>query len=277
MTEGRERRAIALPPAVLLDLDGTLYVGARPIPGAVEAVARLRAAGIPLRAVTNSTRRSRGQLAAKLRAMGFAFEAEEVFNAPAAAAAWLRERRMRRVVALVARGAREEFAGFELDGARADAGEPAEAVVVGDMGDELSFAALNRGFRALHGGAALVACQKNRYWQEEEGLTLDAGPLVAALEYAAGVVAAVVGKPDPEFFRMALRSVPGPAPGASPPPGVLMVGDDLDADVGGAQAAGLHGVLVRTGKFRPADLDGSPVKPDLQLDSIASLPEALGL
>lgn len=263
------------PAAVLLDLDGTLYVGGEPIAGAREAVERLRRARIPLRVVTNSTRRSRAQLAAHLRALGFAFEPEEIFNAPAAAAAWLRANDSRSVLPLLAREAWEDLAGLTIV---APPDSRPDAVVVGDMGDELTFAALNRAFRALLGGASLVACQRNRCWQEPDGLTLDAGPFVAALEYAAGVEGVVVGKPAQPFFRMAVASLENAGAGAIlAGETVLMVGDDLDSDVGGAQAADLRGVLVKTGKFRPSDFEGSNVVPDLTLDSIEQLPAALGL
>ena len=108
--------------------------------------------------------------------------------------------------------------------------------------------------------------QKNRYWRAKEGLTLDAGPFVAALEYASGKSATVVGKPEGEFFRLALQDM-GLEPGA-----VAMIGDDAETDVAGAQAAGLRGIQVRTGKYT----GGVQGTPDLTLESIAALPGALG-
>jgi HAD superfamily hydrolase (TIGR01458 family) len=116
-------------------------------------------------------------------------------------------------------------------------------------------------------GAQLLALQKNRYWRREDGLSLDAGPFVAALEYASGRSATVVGKPEREFFELALREL-GLAPHEA-----AMVGDDAEADVAGAQIAGLKGIQVRTGKYRP----GVEGRPDLVLESFAGLPEALGV
>jgi phospholysine phosphohistidine inorganic pyrophosphate phosphatase len=116
-------------------------------------------------------------------------------------------------------------------------------------------------------GADLIALQRNRYWRREDGLALDAGPFVAALEYASGRSATVVGKPEAGFFRLALEDL------GLGPHEVAMVGDDAEADVVGAQAAGLKGILVRTGKYRP-ETEG---RPDLVLESFAALPEALGL
>ena len=125
---------------------------------------------------------------------------------------------------------------------------------------------MNRAFHWLLDGADLVALQKNRYWKREGELVLDAGPFVAALEYAANVEATVVGKPSTAFFGLAVESV------WLRPEEVGMVGDDLVNDVGGAQAIGCRGVLVRTGKYRAGEEVGGAVTPDAVLESIAELP-----
>lgn len=246
----------------LFDLDGTLYVGDAPLPGAVAAVERLVEHGVPRRYLTNTTRFSRRELAARLRGMGFPIDTAEIFTAPLAAAAWLRERNIRRVALYLPEGTREDFAELEVGD------DSPEAVVVGDMGEAWDFAGLNRAFRQLLEGARLVALQKNRYWRTRDGLTLDAGPFVAALEYAARVEAEVVGKPSPAYFHLAADSM-GVDHAA-----VTVIGDDLLADVGGAQAAGMRGVLVRTGKFREEELATSPVRPDAVATTLA---EAIGL
>lgn len=257
--------------ALLLDLDGTLYVGDEPLPGVVEAVRALAARGVPLRYLTNTTRFPRRALAARLAAMGFPAREEELFTAPVAAARWLAERGMRRVALYVPEATLEDFAAFErADGARRGTGAAPDAVVVGDLGAGWSFAALNRAFRQLMDGATLVALQRNRYWLTGDGLTLDAGPFVAALEYASGREAVVVGKPSAAFFTLAAESL-GLAPAR-----VAVVGDDAEADVGGAQAAGLRGVLVRTGKFREDELARSGVRPDRVLNSAADVLALVG-
>lgn len=246
----------------LFDLDGTLYVGDAPLPGAVEAIQRLVEHDVPRRYLTNTTRFSRRELAARLRAMGFVIGPGELFTAPLAAAAWLRDRGLRRIALYLPESAREDFTGLEM------VDDAPEAVVVGDLGAEWDFGRLNRAFQQVLGGSRLVALQKNRYWRTAEGLTLDAGPFVAALEYAAGVEAAVVGKPRAAYFHLAAGSM------GLDPATVTVIGDDLAADVGGAQAAGMRGVLVRTGKFREEDLTTSPVRPD---KVAATLAEAIGL
>lgn len=241
----------------LFDLDGTLYVGDAPLPGAVEAIQRLVEDDVPRRYLTNTTRFSRRELAARLRAMGFAIEPGELFTAPLAAAAWLRDRGLRRIALYLPESTREDFTGLEM------VDDAPEAVVVGDLGAEWNFGRLNRAFQQVLGGSRLVALQKNRYWRMAEGLTLDAGPFVAALEYATGVEAEVVGKPSTAYFRLAADSM-GVEPAA-----ITVIGDDLVADVGGAQAAGMRGVLVRTGKFREEELAASAISPDVVAATLA--------
>jgi HAD superfamily hydrolase (TIGR01458 family) len=164
------------------------------------------------------------------------------------------------VFLLLAKDAHRDFAGLEITDQQPD------FVVMGDMGDEVNAALLNKAFRLILGGAELIALQKNRYWKTGEGLTLDAGPFVVALEYATGQQARVIGKPSPDFFRLALDDL-GVAPAR-----VAMIGDDIEVDVAGAQRAGLKGILVRTGKFRETDLQLG-IEPDGVIDSIADLVE----
>ena len=115
-----------------------------------------------------------------------------------------------------------------------------------------------------------MALQKNRYWRTPDGLSLDVGPVVAALEYASGRDAVVVGKPAPEFFATVLAGVGAAAAAA------VMVGDDVESDVGGAQRAGLTGILVRTGKYRADAVAASGIRPFATVDSIADVPPLLG-
>lgn len=241
---------------ILLDLDGTLYVGETPLPGAVETVRGLTERGVPRRYLTNTTRISRAALALRLQRMGFPIEVDEIFTAPRAAAAWLQHADVRRVALYLPEATREDFAALEVVEQRP------QAVVVGDLGEGWTFERLNTAFRQLQEGAQLVALQKNRYWLTAEGLSLDAGPFVAALEYATRTEAVVVGKPSRAFFAMAADSL------GMDPERITVVGDDVEADVGGALAAGMHGALVRTGKYRPDALERSGVRPDLVAASV---------
>ncbi len=244
--------------AFLIDLDGVLYNDNQPIPGAREAVAHLRARGIPFRFITNTTMRSRASLQRKLTGFGFEVSEGEIFSAPYAAAQYLRNQGRPRVFLLLKEDAHRDFAGLGITADHPD------FVVVGDMGEEYNFALLNRAFRLIMEGAEIIALQKNRYWRTADGLSLDAGPFVVALEYATGKQAAVVGKPTAAYFHLAVDDIGLPAEHTA------MIGDDVEVDVAGAQRAGLKGVLVKTGKFRENDLQLGIV-PDLVIDSIADL------
>ena len=244
---------------LLLDLDGTLYVGGALIPGAREALSHLEAAGVPYRYVTNTTRKSRREVVRGLRELGFAASKDIVFTPAIAANAFLKGRRCH---ALVAEALVEDLADVTLRGSDAP-----EYVLVGDLGRGFDYARLNTAFRHLMDGAELIALQRNRFWQEADGLSLDAGPFVAALEYASGKTATVVGKPEPAFFGAAVRDLGLEAKA------VAMVGDDPETDVAGAQAAGLRGIQVKTGKYRRR----STGEPDAEIEDVTRLPEIIGI
>jgi HAD superfamily hydrolase (TIGR01458 family) len=250
---------------ILLDLDGVVYVGDDLVPGATDAVAWLRESGVPHLFVTNTTSRPRSAIVSKLAGLGIEAEADQILTPAVAAVAWLRDSAAGRPALFVPEATADEFA--ELDPLPPQAESGAGAVVVGDLGDGWDFATLNRAFRLLMNDPRpnLVALGMTRYWRAPDGLRLDAGAFVGALEYATGRNAVVMGKPDPEFYRLAVRSL------GTTESEVVMVGDDIRTDVGGAQEAGLSGVLVRTGKFSAADLHGD-VRPHAVLDSIADLP-----
>jgi len=258
------------PHAFLLDLDGTLYTDAGPIPGAVEAMSRLKEARIPHRFVTNTSRRSRSAVVSRLRTLGFDVEAQDVFTAVLAGAETARRAGVQTVTPYVAEAALPDLGEFELVGGtsgRASIGYRPDAVVVGDLGVEWTYDLLNEAFRLLMEGAHLIALSRDRYFQRRDGLALDAGPFVSGLEYAAGVEARVAGKPSRGFFDGALASLGLDATAGT----VAMVGDDVWSDIRGGQSAGLAGWLVRTGKFRQEILEASGVTPDRILDSVVDV------
>jgi HAD superfamily hydrolase (TIGR01458 family) len=251
------------PEALLIDLDGVLYVEDEPIDGAVDAVASLRAEGLALRFVTNTTSRPRRGIVERLHRLGFDVDEAEVITPAALAVQVCVARDAHRVALLMNDAVKEDFAALE------EVDDDTDAVVVGDLGRDFTYDRLNAAFRLLTDGAELIALQKNRYWLTPDGLSLDVGPFVAALEYAARREAVVVGKPSRAFFETVLADV-GVEPGRA-----AMVGDDVESDVGGALRAGLAGVLVRTGKYREDAVATSGIEPTLTLDSIAALPNAL--
>lgn len=248
---------------VLLDIDGVLTVSWRPLPGAASAVAELRAAGLRLCFVTNTTSRSRRVLSATLASAGFEIVAEEILTAAAATGAYLRRTHPgARCYLLTSGDVAPDFQGITLTGP----GEPADVVVIGGAGVEFTYEALDHAFSLLQQGVPLVAMHRNLYWQTGDRLTLDSGAYILGLEQAAGAHATVIGKPARALYEEALIALDLPANR------VTMVGDDVEADVRGAKEAGLAAVLVRTGKFRQADLDRAGIVPDAVLGSVAELP-----
>ncbi len=227
----------------------------------------LRADGHRLRFVTNNTTRARGRLADDLRGLGVEVDAEELTTTPIAAA---RQLSGQRVLALTMEAVREDLAGqVELVERGADVVLLGGADESAESGRVFSYENLNRAFAELEAGARLVCLHKNRWWQTSRGPLLDSGAFVAGLEYAAGIDAEVVGKPTRAYFEAALADLD-----ASPAEAV-MVGDDVEADIGGAKAAGLRAVLVRTGKFREETLAAADPKPDGVVASIADVPAFL--
>lgn len=251
---------------VLFDMDGVIYNESAPIPGAAEAVRWAVSQGIPHLFVTNTTSKGRKALVEKLHSMGIETGPSGILTPCVAASEWLRTQPSGAVALFVRGAAHEEFQDLSLLSESAETG--AAYVVIGDLGHHWDFKTLNRAFRLLHyqPDARLIALGMTRYWQTAEGVSLDVAPFVAALEHATGRRAQVFGKPAEAFFSAAARQL-GLARNE-----IVMVGDDINADIGGAQAAGLRGALVQTGKFRAADLEG-PVKPDVVLASVAGLPE----
>lgn len=250
--------------ALLLDLDGVFYVGDQQVPGADATVRWLADARVPHLFVTNTTSRPRQALVEKLQAFGIVVSDEEILTPAIAAAAWLRQQRLRRLAAYVPGATLEEFREFELIERSSRA--PVDAVVVGDLGTEWDFWTLNDAFNQLmqEPQPYLVALGMTRFWRASDRLRLDTAPFVMALSHASGADPIVLGKPAAAFFASALELL------GTPPDQTVMVGDDLDADVRGAQKAGLRGILVRTGKYTTDHTD--EVQPDAVIDSIADLP-----
>lgn len=244
---------------VLLDLGGVVYTGDAPLPGALDAISRLRAGGTPLRFATNVTSRSRRSLLEKLHGMGLDVAQDELLMPAIAARAWLEAQNLTPYL-LVAPALQEDFAGLPEG--------PPNAVVVGDAKDGFTYAALNTAFRLLIDRAPLIALAGNRHYRDADGsLSLDAGAFVKALEYAAGVEALMLGKPAAGFFEAGAASL------GLPPQDVVMVGDDAEFDVAAAISAGLSGILLKTGKYLPGAENKVSPPPTAVLADLAAAAE----
>jgi len=249
--------------AVLFDLDGVLYIGDRMIPGAAQSVQRILDLNLPVAGLTNTTTQPKSAIAEKLAGFGIPIHAPDIYT-PAALAVqaigtcsaklYMRE-------ALL-----EDFQSIRMDNDNPD------FIVMGDLGGAgYTPDLLHDIFNAVMGGTTLLALHKNRFWQKPDGLHLDIGPFVAAIEYATGKDAIVLGKPSRDFFHGVCNAI------NTKPQQALMIGDDIESDIGGAHDAGLKTALVQTGKYRADFVNATGIKADLVLPSIADLPDALNL
>jgi HAD superfamily hydrolase (TIGR01450 family) len=269
--------------AFVLDADGVLMYRGSPIPGSAEAVVELRRRGIPYRVLTNFSSAHRSSLAVAFgEATGIEVDSAEIITAASAAAAYTAQHHGGKpILVLAAADARREWAGqdvvhLEDADARTD---PVAAVVIGDAGDDLSYRNLDIAFRQLRSGAEFVAMHRNPWWVTPKGFTLDAGAIVAGLEFALGRRAVISGKPSAVVFRQALGELRADVAGSGGPrlraADVAMVGDDPRADVAAARRAGLRGVLVLTGKVTAEEAFASRVHIDAIAPSLSEVVAAL--
>ena len=251
---------------ILFDLDGVIYQGDSLISGAKESINLLRQNNIPCRFITNTTRMTKKNLVTKLQAMGLTLEVNEVFAAPHAAVEYCKNMKYTTIDLVVPDNEMEEdFIDFDLHA------ENPQAIVLGDMGNLFTFDLLNALFKKILNGAEIVAMHKNKYWHSGNGLTLDLGAFVTALEFATEKEAVVIGKPNPHLFQLAVK------PWGLSFQSIYMVGDDIVGDIGGANNVGMQSILVKTGKYREESLSRSEITPDFIINSVADLPELLQL
>ena len=250
--------------AILFDLDGVLYQGDTVIGGAAKAVAWFVNNNIPHLFLTNTTSKPRSALVEKLSGFGITTTSEQFLTPPLAAVQLLKSQQRHRLALFIPKVTHDEFSAFEI----IESGdEPVDAVIIGDLAEGWDFSKLNGAFRLLMNNpdAILLALGMTRYWRAHDGLQLDVGPFVKALEYASGRTPVVTGKPAPGFYQAAVELLGVDS-------AVYMIGDDIVGDIEAAQQVGLHGLLVRTGKFRESDLD-SAITPDAIINSVADLPD----
>ena len=247
------------PKAFLIDMDGTLYFKGAPCPGAIETVNYLRQEKYQLRFLTNTTAKTPKMLHAQMRALGFDIYEEEIFNATYACLLYLRSQPKARCHFMVDDAIKAFFEDIPIDD------DAPDFVVVGDYREGFDFGALNHAFRLLVDGAELIALQKGLYWFSPEGIRLDCGAFVTLLEAAAGKTATIMGKPSEAFFKTVLYHL------QLTPKDVIVVGDDITTDIVGAESMKMRSVLVKTGKFKPDQLENPVAKPTWVLNSISEL------
>ena len=245
---------------VLCDLDGVIWLEEEPYPGAADVIRYIKEElKLPCRFVTNTTTRSLDTLHRKALRLGMPVERDELVTPPRLGAAYLRRFGKPSVFLVTREDTKADFAEFPQSDTAPD------WVVIGNYDDGWDYALIDRVFNFLLNGAKLLAMHRQRYWQTARGLQVDIGCFVTGLEYSAGVKAIVIGKPEPLFFQTALEEM-GVAPERA-----IMIGDDIESDIGGSQSAGARGILLRTGKYREELIARSIVKPYRVIDSIADL------
>ncbi|MBE7381677.1 MAG: TIGR01458 family HAD-type hydrolase [Leptolyngbya sp. SIO1E4] len=244
---------------LLLDLNGVFYVAHRTLPGTMEAIAAIQKSGLPYRYATNNTTQSTQTMSQSLKAMDLPIEPSEIISAAYAAVLHLRKMGTPTIYPLLTEDAQQDFAEFPMSETQAD------VIVLGDMGDAWDYRLMNRAFRLMMQGARLIALHRGKFWQWEAGLQLDIGAFVAGLEYATDQQAIVAGKPNSFFFQNAIADLELPAAQ------IAMIGDDIEADVAGAQAVGMKGILVKSGKYRPHLVEQLAVKPDAEITGVAEI------
>lgn len=254
----------------LIDLSGTIHIEDQAIPGAIEAIRKLRDSGINVKFATNTTKESRTRLCRRLQAIGFDVDEGQIFTSLTASRDYIVEHQLNPYL-LVDDAALPDF---ETYFPTVTSPDEANAVLVALAPDKFDYEHLNHAARVLKRGCPLIAIHKGRYYRTKGGLSLGPGPFVSALEFAMDCKAMVVGKPNPQFFLQAISEF------GSRPEDCVVVGDDVRDDVLGGQSAGFRGILVKTGKYREGDERGALVEgqtrvPDLVCSSIVEAVDAI--
>jgi HAD superfamily hydrolase (TIGR01458 family) len=245
---------------LLIDIDGVLYIDKSRIPGSTKAIQYLQKKKIPFLLTTNTTRKSRYSLQNNLSYLGFRVELDQIYSATFAARQWLTEHNAETIYLFLRGDGYREFKDFKVT-----ANKP-EYIIIGDMGEDITYEKLNHAFQLIMDGTKILALQKNRYWKKGNSLVIDAGAVVAALEYATKKRAKVIGKPSRDFFKHASQTL------GLNPENIAIIGDDLETDIKGGEQMGFFTIGVQTGKSTESDVKKSKFKPNILLPSIADLP-----
>ena len=266
---------------VLFDIDGVLVTSWQPIAGAAEAVRALAESQIACSYLTNTTTRTRAQIADALGQAGMAVRADEVITSAVLTADFVRSRYPDARCFLVNSGdIAEDLAGIDIVGSTQFSGpktpDTPDVILLGGAGPEYSHLTLSWVYDWMARGVPVVAMHRSTSWTTTDGLRIDTGLYLIGMEEASGRKATAVGKPAPAGFLAAAARLGVDAEQ------MYMIGDDLNNDVLAAQVVGMTGVLVRTGKFRQDTLDRwaadeFAMQPNHVIDSVADLPALLEL
>ena len=250
--------------ALLIDLEGVLYSDNKLTPGSIEVIKELKKNSLKLRFLTNTTTAPRKIIFNKLYDFGFDIEEKEIFTPIIATKNYLRDNRVKRIALITNIEIIEEFNDYEITQ------KNPEAVIMGDIYKNFKWDILDRIFKLVYlQNAALIALHQNKYSMRDGEVSLDLGPFVKAIEYSSGKKSILMGKPEKNFFDLAVKDL------NINNENILMIGDDISSDIEGSINANLKAIQVKTGKFQEKDLK-YPTQPNYRLNSITELPKLLG-
>ncbi len=246
--------------ALLIDLEGVLYSDNQLITGSIDVIKELKKKGIKLRFLTNTTTAPRKIILDKLINFGFDVQENEIFTPIIATKNYLRDNAVKKISLVTNIEIIEEFNEYEITQ------KDPKAVIMGDIHKNFNWEILDQIFKLVYvNNAALIALHQNKYCIREGKVSLDLGPFVKAVEYASNKKSILMGKPEKNFFEMAIKDM------EISKDAVLMIGDDIISDIKGAKDFGIKTIQVKTGKFQLEDCSDKFLQPDKRIDSIADL------
>jgi len=246
---------------ILIDFDGVIRLGNNPAPDAGEFLNFILEHNIPSYIISNST------LKTGKGTTQFLVDNELPSGVPAMTAtdATLHyvDEHYKKVSVYCVDEIKQLFSNY-LDN------ENSEAIIIGDNGEQWDFQMMNEIFNKVYNSVDFVAMHKNKFWSPKGKLSLDAGAFINAIEYASGKSAILIGKPSPIYFHSALELL-GLPKGSD----FIMIGDDIDSDIVGAQQAGGKGILIYTGKTEYPLNDDEKIKPDFEAQNLMDVIEII--
>ena len=249
---------------LLIDLEGVLYSDNKLIPGSIDVIKKLRKHNLKLRFLTNTTTTPRNLIFNKLQDFGFNIQEEEIFTPIIATKNYLRDNKVKKIALVTNIEIIEEFNDYEITQKNPD------VVIMGDIYKDFKWEILDRIFKLVYiENSALIALHQNKYCIRDNKISLDLGPFVKAIEYSSGKKSILMGKPEKNFFDLAVKDLD------IIKDNILMIGDDITSDIEGSINANLKAIQVKTGKFQEKDLKHS-TQPHYRIDSINYLPKLLG-
>ena len=245
---------------LLIDLEGVLYNDNQLIPGSIDVIKELKRVGLKLRFLTNTTTAPRKKILEKLLNFGFDIEEKEIFTPIIATKNYLRDNNVKKISLVTNIEIIEEFKEYEITQ------KDPEAIIMGDIYKNFNWDILDRIFKLVYiNNAALIALHQNKYCMRDSQVSLDLGPFVRAIEYASNKKSILMGKPEKNFFDLAIKDM------EISKEAVFMIGDDIISDIKGAKDFGIKAIQVKTGKYQKEDCSDKFTQPDLRIDSIINL------